>query len=220
MAVSGGTAGVPRHKFRLSPDALGRMSPSTQVMAVGLLLTAAVVLAQMASQWIDFHFFDLRLRALDSGHHLSVFGAASILAQAVAAATIGLRAVSDAAPGLASRRCAVGVLDHPAGAYALLNVVFARYDVPILVVPLTVVFVVLCALTFRDARRVRFMVWGSLVLLACSFALHGVGPQADADGRAIDIPDNAHLGVPSNRHAQARRRAGRVDASRDWNRGR
>ena len=74
--------------------ALGWMPPSTQVLAVGLLLTAAVVFAQTASQWIDFHFFDLRLRALDSGHHLSVFGAASILAQAVAAAAIALRAAS------------------------------------------------------------------------------------------------------------------------------
>ena len=75
----------------------------------------------------------------------------------------------------------VGVLTVPR---ALMRYVpaFERYDVPILVVPLTVVFVVLCALTFRDARRVRFIVWGSLVLLACSFALHAVGPQADADG--------------------------------------
>ena len=159
------------------------MSPSTQVLAVGLLLTAAVVLAQMASQWIDFHFFDLRLRALDSGHHLSVFGAASILAQAVAAATIGLRAVSMRRPGWLLVGVPVGVLIIPR-ALMRYEPVFARYDVPILVVPLTVIFVVLCALTFRDARRVRFMVWGSLVLLACSFALHGVGPQADADGRA------------------------------------
>lgn len=159
------------------------MSPSTQVLAVGLLLTAAVVLAQTAGQWIDFHFFDLRLRALDSGHHQSVFGAASILAQAVAAAAIALRAASMRRPGWLLVGVAVGVLIIPR-ALMRYEAVFARYDVPILVVPLTVVFVVLCALTFRDARRVRFMVWGSLVLLACSFVLHGVGPQADADGRA------------------------------------
>ena len=58
---------------------------------------------------------------------------------------------------------------------------FERYDVPILVAPLIVVFVVLCVLTFRDARRSRFIVWGSLVLLACSFVLHAVGPQADSE---------------------------------------
>jgi hypothetical protein len=182
MAVSSGTAGLSRNKSRLSPDALGRVSPSTQVLAVGLLLTAAAVLAQTASQWIDFHFFDLRLRALDSGHHLSVFGASSILAQAVAAAAIALRAASMRRLGWLLVAVAVGVLIVPR-ALMRYEAVFARDDVPILVVPLTVVFVVLCAMTLGDARRVRFMVWGSLVLLACSFALHAVGPQADADGR-------------------------------------
>jgi hypothetical protein len=159
------------------------MSRATQVMTAGLLLTAAVVFAQTASQLIDFHFFDLRLRLLDSGHHLSVFGAASILAEAVAAAAIALRAVSMRRLAWLLVAVPVGVLIIPR-ALMRYETVFARYDVPILVVPLAVVFVVLCALTFRDARRVRFMVWGSLVLLACSFALHAVGPQADADGRA------------------------------------
>ena len=163
------------------------MSPSTQVLAVGLLLTAAVILAQTASQWIDFHFFDLRVRALDSGHHLSVFGAASILAEAVAAAAIALRGVSMQRLAWPLVAVPVGVLIIPR-ALMRYEAVFARYDVPILVVPLTVVFVVLFALTFRDARRVRCMVWGSLVLLACSFALHAVGPQADADGRATTYP--------------------------------
>jgi hypothetical protein len=159
------------------------MSPSTQVLAVGLVLSVAVVLAQTASQWIDFHFFDLRLRLLDSGHHLSVFGAASIMAEAVAAAAIALRGVSMRRRAWLLVSVPVGVLIIPR-ALMRYETVFARYDVPILVVPLAVVFIVLCALTFRDARRVRFMVWGSLVLLACSFALHAVGPQADADGRA------------------------------------
>ena len=120
------------------------MSPSAQVLAVGLLLTAAVVFAQTASQWIDFHFFDLRLRVLDSDHHASVFGAASILAQAVAAAAIGLRAVSMRRPAWLLVAALVGVLTVPR-ALMRYEPVFARYDVPILVAPLTVVFVVLCA---------------------------------------------------------------------------
>ena len=154
------------------------MSRPTQVMTAGLLLTAAVVFAQTASQWIDFRLFDLRLEVLDSDHHASVFGAVSILAQAVAAAAIGLRAVSGRRPALLLVVALVGVLTVPR---ALMRYVpaFERYDVPILVAPLTVACVVLCALTFRDARRVRFIVWGSLVLLACSFALHAVGLQAD-----------------------------------------
>ena len=39
---------------------------------------------------------------------------------------------------------------------------FERYDVPILVVPLTVVFVVLCALTFRDAEASAIHACGGL----------------------------------------------------------
>ena len=76
------------------------MSRPTQVMTAGLLLTAAVVFAQTASQWIDFRLFDLRLAVLDSDPHASVFGAVSISAQAVAAAAIGLRAVSMRRPAL------------------------------------------------------------------------------------------------------------------------
>ena len=163
------------------------MSRSTHVLAAGLLLTAAVVLAQTASQLIDFHFYDLRLRVLDSDHHASVFGAASILAQAAAAATIGLRAVSMRRPASRLAAVLVGVLTIPR-ALMRYEPMFARYDVPILVAPLMFIFVVLAASAFRDARRVRVMVWGSLVLLACSFALHAVGPQADADGRATTYP--------------------------------
>ena len=151
-------------------------------MMAGLLLTAAVVVAQAASQWIDFRYFDLRLSVLDSDHHGSVFGAMSILAEAVAAAAIGLRVLSTRRRAGLLVAGLVGVLIVPR-ALMRYEPALERYDVPALVAPLTVVFVVLCALTLRDARRVRFIVWGSLVLLACSFALHAVGPQADAGGR-------------------------------------
>jgi hypothetical protein len=158
------------------------MPSSTQVITAGLLLTVAVVSAQTVAQLIDFHFFHLGLRVLDSDHHRSVFGALSVVAEAVAAAAIALRAVS-------GRRLAVwllvaavvGVLTVPRALMGSVAV-FEQYDVPILAAPLTVVFGVLCALTFRDARAMRFVVWGSLVLLGFSFALHAVGPQADAGG--------------------------------------
>jgi hypothetical protein len=154
------------------------MPNSTQVMTAGILLTAAVVFAQTASQWIDFHFFDLGLRVLDSDHHRSVFGALSILAEAVATAAIGLRAVSGRRLAWLIVAAVVGALIVPRALMGY-EPAFERYDVPILVGPFTVVFVVVCALTSRDARRVRFIVWGSLALLASSFALHAVGPQAD-----------------------------------------
>jgi len=150
-------------------------------MKVGLLLTAAVVVAQAASQWIDFRFFDLRLSVVDSDHHASVFGATSILAQAVAAAAIGLRVVSTRRRDALLAAALVGVLTVPR-ALMRCEPAFERYDVPILVAPLSVACVALCALTFHDAMRVKCMVRGSLVLLACSFVLHAVGPQADAGG--------------------------------------
>lgn len=162
------------------------MPRATEVMTAGLRLTAAVVFAQAASQLIDFHFFHLRLRLLDSDHHASVFGAISILAEAVAASVIGVRAVSARRPTGLLVAALVGVLTLPR-ALMRYEAAFERYDVPILVVPLTVVFVVLCVSTLRDERPVRLMVWGSLVLLACSFALHAVGPQAGADGSQVSM---------------------------------
>lgn len=162
-------------------NTLGWLSRPTQLMKAGFLLTAAVLVAQAVSQWIDFRFFHLTLTALDSDHHASVFGAVSILAEVLAAAAVAMRAAPRWRPAWLLVAVLVGLPTVPR---ALMRYVpaFERYDVLILVVPLTVVFVLLCALTFRDGRRVKFMLWGSLVLLACSFALHAVGPQADARG--------------------------------------
>jgi len=186
MAVPVSSAGLSPGESRLSSMGLGWMPRSTQVMTVGLLLTVAVVFAQTASQWIDFHFFDLRLRVLDSDHHASVFGALSILAEAAAAAAIGLRAVSGRRLPWLLIAALLLVLTVPR-ALVRYEPAFALYDVPILVAPLTATFVVLCALTFRDARRLRLLVWGSLTLLTCSFALHAIGPQADAAGSTASL---------------------------------
>jgi hypothetical protein len=160
------------------------MSRPTQVIAAGLFATAAAVFAQTASQLIDFRLFNLGLRALDSDHHASIFGAISILAELVAAAATGLRAVaSTRRPAWLAVAALIGVLTVPR-ALMRYESAFERYDVSILVAPLAVAFVVLVALTLSDARRVRSMVWASLILLACSFALHAVGPQADSGGSA------------------------------------
>jgi hypothetical protein len=171
---------------------MGSRSRSAQVVTAGFLLTAAVVFGQTASQLIDFRFFDLRLAVLDSDHHASVFGAMSLLAQAVAAAAIGLRAVSVRRLAWPLVAVPIGVLTIPRGLMRYVPA-FEQYDVLILVAPLTVIFVVLCALTFRDARRVRSIVWTSLVLLACSFALHAVGPQDDADASKTYMGSKAYL---------------------------
>ena len=62
---------------------------------------------------------------------------------------------------------------------------FERYDVPILVAPLAVVFVVLCALTFRDAQ---------------ASAIHGVGIAGLAG-----VLVRAARGRPASRRRGARR---------------
>ena len=159
-------------------DESGWTLSSKQVMTAGLLLTALVVLAQTASQWIDFSFFHLRLRLLDSDHHKSIFGALSILAQGVAAVAIGMRAASMRRGAGLVVAAVLAVLTVPR-ALIKYEPAFERYDAAVLVAPFAVVLVALLALTFGDARRIRYMVWGSLVFLACAFALHAVGPQAD-----------------------------------------
>jgi len=164
-------------------------STRTRVVVAGLLLTLALVFAQAASQWIDFHFFHLRLRVLDSDHHRSVFGALSILAEAVAAAAVGVRAVPGRRVAWLLVAAVVGALTVPRALMSY-EPAIERYDVPILAAPLTVICVALCALTFRDARRLRLVVWGSLALLAASFALHAVGPQADAVPRRASLVAN------------------------------
>ena len=163
-------------------DAPRWISCSTRVITGGLLLTAAVVFAQTASQWIDFHFFDLRLRVLDSDHHASVFGALSILTQAIAAAAIGVRAVSARRLSWLLVAAVVGVLTVPR-ALVTYEPAFQRHEVTILALPLSIVLAALCTLTFRDARPARSIVWTSLILLACSFGLHAVGLQAEAVSR-------------------------------------
>jgi hypothetical protein len=158
----------------------------SKVITVGLILTVALVFVQTASQWIDFRLFDLRLTVLDSNHHGSIFGAVSILAQAVAAAAIGVWAASTRRPAGLRVAALVGLLVVPRVLIGF-EPAFKRYDVPILAVPLTAILVALFVLTFHDARRVRFILWGSLVLLVSSFALHAVGPQADVAGAQTSL---------------------------------
>ncbi len=162
-------------------DARPRAANSPNVIVAGLLLTGAVVLAQAAGQWIDFRFFDLKLRALDSNHHASVFGAASLLAQAGAASAIAVRIARS------PRRLHWLIV---AGLLAVLLVVrtFVRPPPAVLLLPLAVVFFAVSSLTWEDPAAIRLTVWGSLSLLLCSFALHVVGPQAD--GTRSSLPED------------------------------
>ena len=53
---------------------------------LGLRVAAVLAVAMALTQVIDYQFLDLRFRALDSNTHMSVFGALSLLANAVAVA--------------------------------------------------------------------------------------------------------------------------------------
>lgn len=167
------------------PDSERRARHTVCLIMAGLLLTTATVLAQAASQWIDFRVFDLRIRALDSGHHASVFGAASLLAQASAAAAIALRAASS------PHRLRWLIV---AGLVGVLLVVrtFMRHQAAttVLLLPLAALFFSLCWLTLRDPPGIRLTIWMSMFLLVCSFALHIVGHQpggANADARDLTL---------------------------------
>ena len=70
----------------VTPPAADRVR---RIIIAGLLVTIALVVLQAVSQAIDFSVFNLRIRALNSDKHDSLFGLASLLAQlAVAAASV------------------------------------------------------------------------------------------------------------------------------------
>ena len=118
-----------------------------RVIVAGLLVTIAMVVLQAVSQVIDFSVFNLRIRALNSDKHDSLFGLASLLAQmAVAAACVwrGRRVERH-------RRAwfALGAL--VAGLVIIRGL--TTFNATALAVPLACVFWLLCWLTWRDPGR-------------------------------------------------------------------
>lgn len=158
-------------------------STSTErVVSIGVLVTLVIVIAQTASQSIDFGLFDLRLRALDSNHHRSIFGAASLLAHAAAVAAIAARSAwGSRREGWLLLAALVGVL--------LIVRITSGYDALLLLPLVACVFLLFWRLTIRDPPQPRAIVWGALLLLACSFGLHPVVPTVDALGPAANSWD-------------------------------
>jgi hypothetical protein len=143
------------------------------VIVVGLLTAAVLVALQTVTQLINFGAFDLGIKALDCDNHYSVFGVASLTAQAVAGATIAWR-------GLRTERHRWAWVS--AGAIVVVLVLIrglTTFNAAALAVPLGYVFAVLCWLTRRDRRDVRNVVWAALILMVTSLLLHKVGPSAD-----------------------------------------
>jgi hypothetical protein len=126
-----------------------------------------------AGQLIDFGVFDLRLQALNSDYHASVFGVASLLAQALAAAAIvwrGSRAERHRRAWLALGALVAGLV--------LLRAL-VTYNPEAVAVPLACMFALVGWLTWGDNRTARTLVWAALILMAASLLLHEVGPDAD-----------------------------------------
>jgi hypothetical protein len=158
-----------------------------RVIIAGLLVTLVLVVLQAVSQVIDFKVWNLQVRAFNSDKRDSVFGLASLLAQAAVAAACGVRA------GLAERyrwsaRLGSGDAAHRRAwlglGVLLVALVIVRglttFNEKLLAAPLALVFLLLCWLTWRDSRRARGVVWAGLALMALSLLLHKFGLAADA----------------------------------------
>lgn len=153
--------------IRLGSDRVSR------VIVGGLVLTIAIVVLQAATQAIDFSLFDLRVHALNSDKHDSVFGLASLAAQLTVAVACGWRfsrVVRHRWAWLALATLVVGL--------TLIRGLTA-YNAETLALPLASLFVLLAWLTWRDPGPARATVWAGLILMMASLLLHQVGLDAD-----------------------------------------
>ena len=157
-----------------SLDARATDDKMRRIIVAGLLVATAMVAVHAVTQLIDFRVFNLRIRAFNADKHDSVFGLASLLAQAGLAAASWWR--GNRAEG--HRRAWIAL------AAILVGLVLIRgllpYNSKELAVPLVCVFWLLVWLTWRDPRAARTVVWVGLILMVASLLLHEVGPDADS----------------------------------------
>lgn len=149
---------------------MDRSQFADRMIVLGVTMAIVIAFAQVVTQVIDAAAFDLRIAALNSDSHRSVFGVISLGAQAATAVAVGVRCLSP------SRRAAWLTL---AGLTAVLLV--ARALVPsepaAFALPVAVAFVLFWWLTATDYRRARTVVRVGLFVLAFSFVAHVVGPR-------------------------------------------
>jgi hypothetical protein len=145
-----------------------------RIIVIGLLVTVALVALQAVTQAIDFSVFNLQIRAFNSDKRDSVFGLASLLAQAAVAAACIWRGRQ-----VERNRRAWFALGALVGALVIIRGL-TTFNATALAVPLVCVFWLLCWLTWRDRGAARAVVWAGLILMGTSLLLHKVGPAADA----------------------------------------
>jgi hypothetical protein len=145
-----------------------------RLIAAGVLGTCALVLVQTAAQLVDYHFFGLRVRSIQSDNDGGLFGIIGVLAlvSASAAAWVGLVRLPDLRRPLE--------LLAPVMTFLALDKALRLHDhIPhwlLLYLPLlAVVALSLLTLAGRATFPIRPLLIGALVLLGFSFAIHEWG---------------------------------------------
>ena len=136
--------------------------------AVGILATAILVVAQVTAQLTDYAAFHSRIVALDSNSHTSVFGIASLAAQALAAIVAWRYARR-------SPRRSLWVFVGSTIAILLVLRVSATFS-SLLVVPTAALFVIWW-MGAEDLGSRGHLLRVALLLLVFSFLVHVVGPK-------------------------------------------
>jgi len=142
-------------------------------ISLGIVLTLVAVGCLVVTQAIDFGFFQLRIGVLNSDTHASIFGAASLVAQCLAALAAAARSrVSSPAIGWIV----------VSGLTALLVVVRVgiSFRAVVLLVPVAAVFVLSWYLTSADPKPARTVVRVGLAALVFSYVVHAFGPHVVA----------------------------------------
>ena len=160
---------TPRHPSSPVGVAAPR-SLADGVIPIGVSLAVAAALALVATQCIDVAVFQLRIRALDSDTHRSIFGVISLLAQAGAVVAVGMRCLS---PPRRAGWLALGAL---IGVLLALRALLPSRPVAF-AVPVGAAFVLFWWLTTTDYRPARAVLRAGLFVLAFSFVAHLVGPR-------------------------------------------
>jgi hypothetical protein len=162
--------GAKRSRITLVTTARSDTVIADRVIVAGVGLAVAAGVAQVATQVVDFAVFDLRIAALNSDVHTSIFGILSLTAQGATGAAVAARCLC------APRRA--GWLVLGALIVVLLAVRASLPDDPLaLLVPVAVAAVLFWRLTRDDYPRARAVVRVGLCLLAFSFVVHIVGPR-------------------------------------------
>jgi len=142
-------------------------------ITLGVGLTLVAVVCQTATQAVDFGFFDLRFGLLDSNSHASLFGVASLAAQALAALASALRSRE-------SRRTRGWMMLAALSALLLVVRVGVSFRARLLLGPVAVLFVLIWYLTSCDPKPARTVVRTGLAALVFSYAVHAFGPHVVA----------------------------------------